>query len=124
LAESETQHLDTQSDPTDSVDQFVAAQSPHASPFSSVPPMNEKVMSEQIKNSPDNKAKGVDSINTKLLKIARPNILPSLTYIYNFSISSGIFPYQWKIGKITPVQNQGPNMMLKLSPNICTIFTF
>ena len=45
------------------------------------------------------KATGLDSIGPKLLKIA-PNILtPSITYIINKSIESGIFPDAWKNAK-------------------------
>ena len=35
-------------------------------------------------------------------------IKASLLYIYNSSISLGIFPHQWKIAKVTPVQKFGP----------------
>ena len=42
-----------------------------------------------------------------LLNSAATIIAPSLTKILNLSISSGIFPMQWKISKVCPVQKGG-----------------
>ena len=53
------------------------------------------------------KATGLDSIGPRLLKIA-PNILtPSITYIINKSIESGIFPDTWKNAKVNPIFKNG-----------------
>ena len=70
--------------------------------------MPEDFLSQQIEGLSTNKAKGIDSLNVKLLKMARPMIKASLLYIYNLSISLGIFPHQWKIADVTPVQKFGP----------------
>lgn len=69
--------------------------------------MTEHYLSLQLAKLPDNKAKGLDSINVKLLKITKPHILQPLLYIYNLSITSGSFPDHWKIAKITPVYKSG-----------------
>ena len=42
------------------------------------------------------KATGLDGITSKLLKEAAPVISHSLSLIFNASITSGIFPDQWK----------------------------
>ena len=53
------------------------------------------------------KATGLDSIGPRLLKIA-PNVLaPSITYIINRSIESGIFPCIWKNAKVNPIFKSG-----------------
>ena len=51
---------------------------------------------------PTNKACGLDGISTRLLKEADTVIAPSLTFIFNLSIRTGIFPSDWKIAKVTP----------------------
>ena len=48
-----------------------------------------------------NKASGLDKLPVKLVKIAAPYITKSLTAIFNRSISTGIFPCDWKVAKVT-----------------------
>ena len=43
-----------------------------------------------------NKATGLDDLSSYFLKIAASFISPSLTAIFNLSISSGVFPDLWK----------------------------
>ena len=53
------------------------------------------------------KATGLDCIGPRLLKIA-PNVLtPSITYIINKSIESGVFPCTWKNAKVNPIFKTG-----------------
>ena len=47
------------------------------------------------------KAFGMDGISAKVLKIASSVIASSL--IFNQSISTGIFPSDWKITRVTPI---------------------
>ena len=87
---------------------FINSCSPNTDvPSLYIQPMTENFLSLQITKLPEHKAKGYDSINVKLLKIAKPHILQPLLYIYNTSITSGSFPDQWKIAKITPVYKSG-----------------
>jgi hypothetical protein len=72
-----------------------------------IPPMTAEYLLNEINNLSRHKAKGIDPINVHLLKIGCNDLLPSLLYLYNFSITSGIFPDQWKISKITPVFKKG-----------------
>ena len=53
------------------------------------------------------KASGMDGISAKVLKIAAPVIAPSLALIFNQSISTGIFPSDWKIARVTPIFKTG-----------------
>ena len=46
---------------------------------------------ELIQKIPGNKASGLDNISARLLKEAAPVVTPSLTYIINLSITTGIF---------------------------------
>ena len=54
-----------------------------------------------------NKATAVDKLPVKLVKIAAPYIAKSLTAIFNRSISTGIFPCDWKVAKVTPIHKGG-----------------
>ena len=54
-------------------------------------------------------ALGTDSNNdvlqmeAKLLKLSAHIIAPSLTDIYNLSLSTGVIPNEWKLARITPI---------------------
>ena len=54
-----------------------------------------------------NKAKGINSIPIKILKIAKEQIAENLCFIYNLSFSTGIFLDSLKITKVTPVYKKG-----------------
>ena len=54
-----------------------------------------------------NKASGLDKLPVKLVKIAAPYITKSLTAIFNRSMSTGIFPCDWKVAKVTPIHKDG-----------------
>ena len=55
----------------------------------------------------DGKSAGVDKISNKLLKAAGETIVSSLTYIFNLSINTGIFPDDLKLPKVTPIYKSG-----------------
>ena len=111
FAEAGIQHQDQNhhnEEILDTVNRFVHQRAPTGVPPLSIPPVPEDFLSQQIEGRSTNKAKGIDSLNVRLLKMARPVIKASLLYIYNSSISLGIFPHQWKITKVTPVHKSGP----------------
>ena len=54
-----------------------------------------------------NKATGLDKISCKLIKIAVDIITPSLTNIFYCSISSEIFPKEWKLACVSPIFKKG-----------------
>ena len=49
------------------------------------------------------KSSGLDKISARMLKYAGPVISLPLSYIFNKSIASGIFPDNWKNAKVFPV---------------------
>ena len=67
----------------DTANRFVHQRAPTGVPPLSIPPVPEDFLSQQIEGLSTNKAKGIDSLNVKLLKMARPMIKASLLYIYN-----------------------------------------
>lgn len=54
-----------------------------------------------------NKAIGCDRISARLLKDAAAVIAPSLTILFNRSLTTGSFPSSWKIGRVTALHKQG-----------------
>ena len=53
------------------------------------------------------KATGPDNIPGSLLKIAADILSPSLTEIFNRSLSNGIYPSDWKMAKVLPIFKNG-----------------
>ncbi len=53
------------------------------------------------------KATGLDGIPGKLLKMAAGILSPSLTQIFNKSLSKGIYPDDWKMAKVLPIFKNG-----------------
>ena len=54
-----------------------------------------------------NIATGPDNIPGRLLKIAADILSPSLTEIFNRSLSKGLYPSDWKIAKVLPIFKNG-----------------
>ena len=53
------------------------------------------------------KATGLDDVSVRILKLARPAIVDSLTYIMNLSLQTGVFPMEWKVAKVVPLHKGG-----------------
>ena len=54
-----------------------------------------------------NKATGPDEISPKLFKLCTYQIAPSLTKLFNKSLSYGKLPDDWKLANIVPVYKKG-----------------
>jgi hypothetical protein len=61
----------------------------------------------------ERKGPGLDNIPNKLIKIAAEIISLSLTEIFARSISTGIFPSEWKMARVSPIFKKG----IKNDPN-------
>lgn len=55
----------------------------------------------------ETKATGLDNISSKLVKISTSVISVSITAIFNTAISTGIFPDEWKLARVTPIFKNG-----------------
>ncbi len=53
------------------------------------------------------KAVGIDSLSSKLLKMAAPAIASSVTKVINLSITSGKLKSIWKIARVCPIFKSG-----------------
>ena len=54
-----------------------------------------------------NKATGLDNLPSKFLKLVANILAPSLTFMFNQSISTGIVPTEWKLARVTPIFKKG-----------------
>ena len=68
-----------------------------------IPEINSSFVRIFLKSLDVTKATGLDCIGPKILKIAPDVLCPSLSYIINKSLESGIFPHPWKEAKISPI---------------------
>ena len=65
-----------------------------------------------LKNLKRSKAAGLDNISSGMLKDASYNIAEPLSYIINLSLSSGIFPSDWKQAKVIPIFKSGNTTLM------------
>ena len=61
----------------------------------------------KIRNMRTGKATCLDIVAVRILKFARPAIEDSVTYIMNMSLQTGVFPNEWKIAKVVPLNKGG-----------------
>ena len=67
---------------------------------------NDQVLSV-LNNLCKSKATGLDQISARLVRECADLIFNSITYIFNLSLTLGIFPDNWKCAKVTPILKQG-----------------
>ena len=60
-----------------------------------------------LKEMKAGKASGLDKISSKLLRAAGNSIHKSLLVVFNLILSTGIFPDEMKLAKITPIYKSG-----------------
>ena len=74
------------------------------------------------------KSSGHDGISNTLLKVIKASISQSLTIIINQMLTTGIFPYAFKVSKVIPLYKKGDSSLLvnyrpiSLLPTISKIF--
>lgn len=70
-------------------------------------PTTTEEVSAVIHSLKNNKAPGFDNINSSVVKKIAPNIINVLTYLYNFSLSTGEFPQCLKKANVIPIFKRG-----------------
>ena len=58
---------------------------------------------QQLSNLKISKSTGVDNIQAKVLKLAASIIAPSLIWIFNLSVKTGIYVNEWKKARVVPI---------------------
>ena len=71
------------------------------------PDVSTQEVCDIIQAIPSDKATGTDGLSIKLLKLAAPAIIESLTKLINICIARGVFPTVWEEAKATPLYKSG-----------------
>ena len=72
--------------------------------FSPIPVDN---VASTLRGLKANKTTGLDEIPPKTLKLSASIVAPSLTYIFNLSLTTGIYIDDWKRARVTPIFKSG-----------------
>ena len=72
-----------------------------------IPPVSQDYVFESLSKLDPQKSTGLDGVSSKILKLSATVIASRLTSIFKRSITTGVFPLQWKKARITPVFKSG-----------------
>ena len=65
--------------------------------------IEEQEVSSVLKNLNTLKATGLDRLSTKILQACAAELAAPLTFLFNLSLSKGIYPDQWKEALVNPI---------------------
>ena len=74
------------------------------------------------------KSTGLDNLPSRMLKMAAGVLAPSLAFLFNQSISSGIVPTEWKLARVTPIFKKGKRQdvnnyrLISIIPVVARVF--
>ena len=72
-----------------------------------IPLISLKEVIDLAKNIKMFKSSGMDNISSRLIKDTILAIPEQITYLFNASIKTGMFPDSWKMGRVTPIPKNG-----------------
>jgi len=58
---------------------------------------------EELERLGNKTFKDINGVSVKLLKNISTDIAPALSYIYNLSLETGVFPNCWKMSRTIPI---------------------
>ena len=73
-----------------------------------IPVISREKVLKYLTNIDVTKATGCDQIGPRLIRMAAPYIVDSISHICNLSIKNSTFPDKWKVGKVAPLHKNGP----------------
>ena len=68
---------------------------------------NPNEISKILGNLNNRKSSGSDELSARFLQLCAPHVAEPLTYIFNASISTGVYPDHLKIARVTPIFKKG-----------------
>lgn len=77
--------------------------SPENHPHFDFPPIAEPAVVRTLQNLPANKSTADQLVTNRVLRECSSVIAPSVAYLFNLSVSTGVFPSQWKNATVIPV---------------------
>ena len=70
-------------------------------------PVSAEAVCKQLRGLKTSKAHGVDGIPARLLKVAARELALPIATIFNYSLSTGTIPAEWKQARVTPIFKEG-----------------
>ena len=70
-------------------------------------PVSAEAVCKQLRGLKTYKAHGVDGIPARLLKVAARELALPIATIFNYSLSTGTIPAEWKQARVTPIFKEG-----------------
>ena len=86
----------------EALEQFINSKTTENTHFE-IPLITEATVQKHLHSLADGKAVGLDGLSPRLLCTAAPVITAPLTKLINLSITTGIFPDEWKVAKVVPI---------------------
>ena len=80
---------------------------PPISEFTAFNPVTVNTIYHLLSKLSTNKATGIDTISSKIIKISAPIIASPLTYLFNQTLDQCTFPNEWKTARVTPLYKNG-----------------
>lgn len=66
------------------------------------------------------KSSGPDGISSRILKECARELAPSLTYLFNISLSTGELPGDWKKANVVPIHKSGERILADTAATVIT----
>ena len=76
----------------------------------SLSPVHPDTVEEKIDQLKNSASFGLDNIDTSVIKLIKPYILPALTHVINLSLTTKVFPTDWKKSKVIPLLKKGDSL--------------
>ena len=70
-------------------------------------PVSQNFIFKHLKDLKVKKATGLDGISARFLKDGTSVIAPTVTFLVNLSLSTGIVPCDWKMARVVPLYKSG-----------------
>ena len=86
-------------------------------------PITPTEIKQLINKLPAKDSSGYDNISNNLLKHIKESVIKPLTYIFNLSLSSGVFPDNMKLAEIIPLYKKGAKNEVTNYRPISLLFT-
>ena len=74
--------------------------------------VSEDEVMKLIKTAKNSTSSGVDWIDNRSLKLVANGLSPAITRIINLSIKSAVFPSEYKVSKLVPIQKKDTNPLI------------
>ena len=94
--------LPRRGDPTAHLRQAMDAR-PRPRPALALTAVTPETVDSIIRKLKNSKACGLDNIDTHIIKLVRPHIVPAVTHIINLSLSTLTFPSAYKVARVVPL---------------------